>query len=103
MRKEALHKGVADVSASVDDGLLTGCEGEDTDSCSDTRHSTMEHSSHTTGSSGTMADMSPMGSTSGTSTSSGSADMMMMMQMWFYTSTKVTLWFKEWKIDSTLW
>lgn len=32
--------------------------------------------------------------------SDSSSDMMMMMQMWFEATTKVTLWFREWKIDS---
>jgi hypothetical protein len=30
----------------------------------------------------------------------GAMEGMMMMQMWFQATTKVTLWFREWSIDS---
>ena len=32
--------------------------------------------------------------------SGGMGGMMMMMQMWFQATTEVTLWFREWKVDS---
>jgi len=42
----------------------------------------------------------PAGSAASTSSGGGKGGMIMMMQMWFQATTEVTLWFKEWKVDT---
>ena len=49
-----------------------------------------------------MASTSGMAAAEGTAeaSSGGMGGMMMMMQMWFQATTEVTLWFREWKVDT---
>ena len=78
--------------------LFAGCIGS---GCSPTqlggslKHAAMDHMAGTSGS-----GMAPVDSGAEASSSGGMGGMMMMMQMWFQATTEVTLWFREWKVDS---
>lgn len=86
-------------------GVAEGCKGRE---CSDWHskrslwinfeHLTMDMSM---GNMNMGSSPAPSASSMSESSSSGSNSMMMMMQMYFEATTSVTLWFKEWKTDTS--
>lgn len=55
---------------------------------------------HTAGMSDMFMPTAPATSVAHASSNNSALEGMMTMQMWFQATTKVTLWFKEWSIDS---